>query len=641
MNQTESLQQLVAAVEQSGANLAPTYQEYMPLAFAVANSCGEEGRSWFHRLCRISEKYEQQEADRLYDHALQTGRRQNSLGTVFHLAERAGVKLDRKLANLQNLQPPHTHTQARACEADALTMNEDADTPAAPALPCFADYGWPGFLQQVVDCGDSPAQRDILLLGSVTVLGATLNRLMSFTYGRKHKYPCLQTFVVAPPASGKGALTWVRRLAEPIHDELLDTYNRTMQEYRAEKARRETLGKEKANTPEPEQPRMKMFLITGDNSGTGMLENLMDADGAGLICETEADTVSTAIGSDYGHWSDTLRKSFDHERLAYNRRTNHEYRECKRSYLSVLLSGTPAQVKPLSPSAENGLFSRQVFYCMPAIDEWTDQFNLADTADYDSTFTLWGQHWKRLLDSLEGNISGIRLELTAEQIDTFNHHLASLFVRAGAAHGDPMKSTVTRIAINLCRIMSVVALLRSLERLLPTGTRRDERDYSHITRQLMQCPGLTPAPDILPENVRDGVIPHFRLAITDADFRAVLSLASPLYLHACHVLALLPPTEAVKQPPVSTATFLDRLPQRFTRQAALEEAQRCGIADNTLDSLLKRMVSRGILAKAQRGEYRFASRVRACVCEAPARNASLQDSGQDSHQDSVHDSGQG
>ena len=86
-----------------------------------------------------------------------------------------------------------------------------------------------------------------------------------------------------------------------------------------------------------------MFLIAGDNSGSGMLENLMDADGAGLICETEADTVSAAIGTDYGHWSDTLRKSFDHERLAYNRRTNHEYRECRKSYLSVLLSGTPAR----------------------------------------------------------------------------------------------------------------------------------------------------------------------------------------------------------------------------------------------------------------------------------------------------------
>lgn len=59
------------------------------------------------------------------------------------------------------------------------------------------------------------AQRDILLLGALTVFGATLNRLLSFVYGGKIKFPCLQTFVIAPPASGKGALTWVRRLAEP------------------------------------------------------------------------------------------------------------------------------------------------------------------------------------------------------------------------------------------------------------------------------------------------------------------------------------------------------------------------------------------------------------------------------------------
>ena len=78
-------------------------------------------------------------------------------------------------------------------------------------------------MQQVIDCGDSPAQRDILLLGALTVFGATLNKLLSFTYGRKSKYPCLQTFVIAPPASGKGALTWVRRLAEPLHDSLMAT----------------------------------------------------------------------------------------------------------------------------------------------------------------------------------------------------------------------------------------------------------------------------------------------------------------------------------------------------------------------------------------------------------------------------------
>ena len=208
MNNIESLQRLVDAVEKSGANVAPTYQEYMPMAFAIANSCGEEGRSSFHRLCRISEKYKSEEADKLYDHALQQGSGANSLGTVFHLAERTGIRLDRKLANLQNLQPPHPHTRTReerkttGCEpknASDETQATDDET-QVPTLPCFSDYNWPPFLQQIIDCGDSPAQRDILLLGAITVIGATLNKLISFTYGRKKKYPCLQTFVVAPQA---------------------------------------------------------------------------------------------------------------------------------------------------------------------------------------------------------------------------------------------------------------------------------------------------------------------------------------------------------------------------------------------------------------------------------------------------------
>ena len=141
MNDIDIIEQLTIAVEQAGVNLAPTYQEYMPLAFAVANSCGEAGRSFFHRLCRLSDKYRQDEADKLYSHALQHGRGGNSLGTVLHLAQLAGVRLDKKLANLQNLQSPHTHTPAR--------VHEEVDK--SVRLPCFPDYQWPHFLQQVID----------------------------------------------------------------------------------------------------------------------------------------------------------------------------------------------------------------------------------------------------------------------------------------------------------------------------------------------------------------------------------------------------------------------------------------------------------------------------------------------------------
>lgn len=601
MNPLSDLERLVAAIEHQGANIAPTYQEYMPIAFATANDCGEAGRTFFHRICRLSEKYVYEEADKLYDHALKAGNGRNGLGSVFHWAEIAGVKTDKQLAdtfrqyprenkNPSNLQAPltptHAHTYARE------------DLP-----PAFPDYPWPPFIKQMIDCGNSIAQRDILLLGVFTVLGGTLNKRVRVLYGQKDMYPCLQTFIVAPPASGKGALTWVRRLAEPIHEEMMARYKDSLKNYREEKNRWDSLGKKRSETLEPEQPPLKMFLIAGDNSGTGILENLIEADGVGLICETEADTVSTAIGADHGHWSDTLRKCHDHERLAFNRRTNREYRECPASYLSVLLSGTPAQVRPLIPSAENGLFSRQLFYRMPPIDEWADQFEQGDE-DMDSLFSDWGRQWKKLVDYLHERVNVIQFHLSDTQKERFNSCFARIFGHAGLSYGYPMRSSVARIAINICRIASVVAFLRSVESLFIPQAILDSQ-FS-----ILNCPGLSPAPEIPEENVRDGIVPSLELRIDDDDFKAVLSLVEPLYRHSAGILSLLPSDEVPRsRTPTPQEALFAALPLSFNRQQALEEAERNNIPTATLDTCLKRMQERGTLEKNGRGEYSFGGRV--------------------------------
>ena len=64
MNELESLRRLTEAVETAKADIAPTYIEYVHLAFAIATDCGEEGRDFFHRLCRVSAKYQREHADR-------------------------------------------------------------------------------------------------------------------------------------------------------------------------------------------------------------------------------------------------------------------------------------------------------------------------------------------------------------------------------------------------------------------------------------------------------------------------------------------------------------------------------------------------------------------------------------------------
>lgn len=71
-----------------------------------------------------------------------------------------------------------------------------------------------------------------------------------------------------------------------------------------------------------------MFIFSGNNTGTGILQNIIDSGGVGIICETEADMVSNSIASDYGHWSEVIRSSFDHDPLSYNRRTDRSIGSC-------------------------------------------------------------------------------------------------------------------------------------------------------------------------------------------------------------------------------------------------------------------------------------------------------------------------
>lgn len=73
-----------------------------------------------------------------------------------------------------------------------------------------------------------------------------------------------------------------------------------------------------------------------------------------------------------------------------------------------------------------------------------------------------GAQWKEVLDAITASVSNINMKLTHEQKEIFNFHFARVFGRASAIHGNQMKSAVTRIAINIFRIISIIALLRSL-----------------------------------------------------------------------------------------------------------------------------------------------------------------------------------
>ena len=610
MTDIESLRRLTEAVETAGADIAPTYAEYVQLAFAIATDCGEAGREFFHRLCRTSAKYQREHAERIFSNALTTRHGEVHLGTAFHLAEMANVKLcntevmnnRRNTENTENtpskaLTHAHVYNKVENDEPDESEELLNGSDPNQP-LPTFPEADWPKILLLIMSYATSPTQRDVMLLGALTAIGASMERYVRCPYAGKLQSPCLQSFIVAPSASGKGILSLIRLLVEPIHDEIRQQVAAEVKAYKKEKAAYDVMGKERSKVEAPQMPKNRMFLISGNNSGTGILQNIMDANGTGLICETEADTISAAIGSEYGHWSDTLRKAFDHDRLSYNRRTDQEYREVKKSYLSVLLSGTPAQVKPLIPSTENGLFSRQLFYYMHGIWAWINQFESGE-ADLEAIFTDIGLEWKKQLDLMKTH--GVHtLRLTDEQKQEFNALFSDLFFRSGLANDNEMSSSIARLAVNTCRIMAEVAMIRALE---------CDQPYQFKNSSIHL---LTPDKEIATDNIKDDIITRWDVTITAEDFKAVLELVTPLYRHATHILSFLPSTEVKHRANADRDALFEAMGNQFTRAQLSEQATIMKIKPNTAFGWLNRLIKKGLFTNADdKGIY---TRTHVCVC---------------------------
>ena len=611
MTDIESLRRLTEAVEMAGADIAPTYLEYIQLSFAIATDCGEAGRDFFHRLCRMSPKYQREHAERVFSNALTAQRGEVHLGTVFHLAEAMGVTVSKEVvvnsrtgtrSTAGTVPQSFTHVRTDNKVNDDEMAEEGKEEllygsePQHP-LPTFPEAGWPEFLQRIIKAGGNMIQHDIMLLGALTALGACMSRYVRCLYGGKYHHPSLQCFVVAPSASGKGILSYIRLLVEPIHDEIRTEVATQMKAYKKEKAAYDAMGKERSKMEAPQMPPNRMFLISGNNTGTGILQNIMDSDGTGLICEAEADTLSTAIGSDHGHWSDTLRKAFDHDRLSYNRRTDQEYREVKKSYLSVLISGTPSQVQTFIPTAEDGSYSRQMYYYMCGISKWISQF-MDNGVDWEEIFTAMGLEWKGKLSEIKAH--GIHtLQLTDEQKEEFDTVFSGLFERSSVANGREMYSFVARLAVNLCRIMSEVAVLHALESPHP---------YDFKTSPSSP---FTPDKEIPADNCKDGIITRWDVSISQEDFHAVLSLTEALYCHATHILSFLPSTEVSHRCNADRDYLFQKLGNEFTRTQLLEEAVAMGIKENTALTWLKRLTKYGKLVSVDgKGSY-----ARTCVYE--------------------------
>ncbi len=548
---------VVSAIEQQMADIAPGYDEWVRLGYALADKFAERGRDYFQRLSALHPECTQEAADDQYSRCLNSTGSGVTISTLFHMAKEAGVSIpnadgqmakwtngnsakkvgteDVQIAKCPNVQEDNTDIH------DNWTLEEDE-------LPVFPEEVYahlPTILDNVVKNAISPSDREVLLIGAITVLSSTLRNVCG-VYDERTIFPNLYLFVVADAGIGKGALTLCRELIAPINSEL--------HEHARKRAENCEKGKEK-DLP------MLTLVIPANSSASALIKTLSDNNGVGLMFETEGDTLSQTLKSDYGNFSDVLRKAFHHETVSLCRRKDREFLELDCPKLSVALAGTPGQVRNLIPDSENGLFSRFIFYNLKFEQSIRNVFAITDPKHSKTeVFFTMGKHYKNLVGKIHREASSYEITIPPLLQGYFMDHYNRLNNEGCGAIGNKVQAVVRRNGLIAFRIMMVLTIIR------------------HLTDDV-----YTP--------VKEGE--SLNIECSDEDFHTALTIAETLLYHSVYILRQL--DKAVQPSSLGKVDrkekLYDMLPHGFSKQEYLSVVKELGYSESTCNKWLSHFLS--------------------------------------------------
>lgn len=558
---SDDIEIITARIESSHTDITAGYDNWRDLGFALSDALGESGRDYYHRISRFNPDYTAAETDKQYDRCLKANGTGITIKTFFQKAKEAGISLTTHSGVIPGSDRASHPSHSKIEETEVFEETE-------VNLPTFSQRiqnHLPDFLRKIIDIADSPEDGDILLLGTLTVLSACLPQIEGI-YNKRPVSPNLFLFVTARASSGKGRLTLCRYLIEPIHERLREINEAEMMEYK-QKMQMYNASKNKGSMEKPEQPPLRMLFIPANSSATAVYQVLGENDGQGIMFETEGDTLANTFASDYGNYSDGFRKAFHHETISYVRRKDREYVNLKHPRLSALLTGTPKQVSSLITDAENGLFSRFIFYYLSTKVVWQNVFEQTGDRTLDDHFRALGDEFHDF-HTLLADYGKIHFHLSPDQQTRFNAFFEQAQTHYVQDLGEDIIASVRRLGLITYRISMILSTLRIME---------DGCFEDHIT-----C--------------------------TDADFDTALIISEALLHHTVKVFEELPRLAASSSSPgqktVRRQLFLDKLPDSFTRKDFMDISASLGIPLKTAERHISQWCKDGIIERIEQGKYR-------------------------------------
>ena len=468
-----------------------------------------------------------------------------------------------KFAKFANLQTIETITKK---DVVAKPIEEEEDyLKHTPLIPQSVYDNLPPILFESCQAFKEAREKDVFLTGALAILSGCLPNV-SGLYSGSIVYPSLFSFILAPAASGKGALKFAKALADKYHDFTLATsidekkrYEENLAAYKMLKSK----GKLEEGQAMPMAPKFKVVYIPANTSNAKIIQHLDCNEGEGIICETEADTLGQTFKNEWGSYSDMLRKSFHHEKISVSRKTEGEFVEVNNPQLSVALSGTPKQVFNIIASAEDGLFSRFIFYVFKTDAVWLDPSPKGNPINLTDYFKTQSNEVFKMVEYFERD--ELILQLSDEQWNKFNPTFSTYLQQINTFVSEDALSVVKRLGIILYRFCMLFTAIRKFK----------ANDY------------------------------HKEIFCSDIDFETALSLIKVYLQHSIIMFENLPKQgeQSVFKSGQNKKLFFEALPNNFQRKEAIEIAKSFNISERSVGTFLKSCLGK-FLEQPEYGFYR-------------------------------------
>ena len=581
----ESVEALTVLIELSGTDITADYGDWCNIGFALAHEFGADGEPFFHRISAFYPNYDPKKASNQYAaclrHRVPSGKAPITIATLFHIAKSHGINLpcppSKELATDYEKHSFELKNGFEKPLSSTHSVEEVEENSSYMPLPTFSQTirsDLPSIMQRIVSDSVSDVDSDILILGSLTVFSACIPNVFG-VYDRREVFANLFLFVTAPASAGKGRLSLCRHLVAPIHQALRDKYKKQMKKYEAAQVAF-VANRKNALAVQPKEPPFLTLFVPANSTATVVYQTLSQNDGVGLLFETEGDTLANAFNSDLGNYSDGFRKAFHHESISYLRKKDHEFVEIVKPKFSAVLSGTPQQIFNLIPDAENGLFSRFIFYAMETELVWHDMFAYSEGSTTDEQFKQIGHDFYVFHKAFSKK--KVQFTLSRAQQVQFNKFFEATQLRFAQLFGDDMIASVRRLGLILFRFAMILSVLRLIDDMPKSEKKAGEQ---------------------------------LRLVCTDADFASALSIVKVLLQHSASVFQVLPRKQQTPKAlkgskqlaDASRSMFLAALPASFDRSDYCAIAQSLDISTKTADRYIAEFCKSGQLTRPANGQY--------------------------------------